>query len=186
MDDLGNYIFESQRIGFRNWKKSDLELFSALNSDAVVMKNFPNKLSTSETEAFIVRLQKHYLQNAYTFFAADLLQNKELIGFIGLVNTNFDADFTPCLEIGWRLKKEVWNQGLATEGALRCLQFAFEDLKKPEVFSFTSLGNLASERIMQKIGMTKISEFKHPKLDQSSPLLDHALYRIKKEEFKKA
>ncbi len=78
------YIFTSERLGFRNWDKQDLEAFAVLNADEEVMEHFPKTLTTSETEEFVVRMQNHYATHGYTYFATELLETGELIGFIGL------------------------------------------------------------------------------------------------------
>ena len=113
-----NYLFTSKRLGFRNWKQSDLTDFSGINQDDMVMEYFPAKLSVEETKQFIKRLQDHFEEFGHNFYAVEKLENKELIGFIGLADTRMEMDFTPCKEIGWRLKRSVWNQGYATEGAI--------------------------------------------------------------------
>lgn len=102
------------------------------------------------------------------------------IGYTGLHHAVFDTDFCPCLEIGWRLRAEAWGKGYATEGAQACLDYAFDTLHLPEIYSFTSLPNKRSERVMQKIGMQKVKEFDHPLVPCGHPLLRHVLYRIQK------
>ena len=87
------------------------------------------------------------------------------IGFIGLSEQTFEASFTPCVDIGWRLSKKEWNKGYATEGAKKCLDYAFNHLniekvnamKRPKI-------NLKSVQVMKKAGMQKISDFVHPLL----------------------
>ena len=91
---------------------------------------------------------------------------------------SFEAFFTPCIEIGWRIQHEFWGNGYATEGALRCLKYGFEALNFKKIYSFTATINAKSENVMQKIGMTKIGAFEHPFLGNSSPLKTHVLYNI--------
>jgi ribosomal-protein-alanine N-acetyltransferase len=176
--EKANYLFISERLGFRNWRESDKVPFSRMNQDAEVMKFFPNLLPQEDSFSMVDRMADHFNQNGYTFFAVETIANKELIGFIGLVNTKMDTFFTPCVEIGWRLKKSAWGKGYATEGANRCLEFAFNELKLDEIYSFTPKTNLPSENVMIKIGMTKEGEFDHPKVDTSHPLNLHVLYKI--------
>tara|TARA_R100001591_G_scaffold2681_2_gene6771 strand:+ start:6167 stop:6706 length:540 start_codon:yes stop_codon:yes gene_type:complete len=174
------YFFTSNRLGFRKFNDSDLNPFFEINSDPEVMKHFPSVLNIEQTELLIKKINNHIEEHGYGFFAVDLLPENTFIGFIGLKNSSFEADFTPCVEIGWRLDKKYWNQGLATEGSARCLDFAFSDLNVVEVYSFTALLNKASERVMQKIGMKKIGEFDHPLVEDNHPLKAHCLYRISK------
>lgn len=102
---------------------------------------------------------------------------REFIGYVGLHEIGFEADFTPGIEIGWRLAADYHNQGYATEAAKAVLKLAKES-GIGRLYSFTAKINSPSERVMQKIGMVRVGEFKHPKLSVDSPLSDHVLYRI--------
>lgn len=172
------YIFSSNRLGFRKFNNSDVDPFFKLNSDPEVMKYFPSTLDMEETQHLITRINLHIEEYGFGFFAVDHLDSNTFAGFLGLKKTNFTAEFTPCVEIGWRLSKDFWNHGLATEGAQRCLEFAFSNLKLKDIYSFTALLNLPSERVMQKIGMHKIGEFEHPSVEDLHPLKRHCLYKI--------
>ena len=101
-------------------------------------------------------------------------------GFIGLSIPSFEAPFTPCVEIGWRLDPEHWNRGYATEGARAALDFGFVSLQLAEIVSFTVPENVRSRRVMEKIGMTHSpsDDFDHPALPQGHPLRRHVLYRM--------
>jgi len=103
----------------------------------------------------------------------------EFAGFIGLAIPSFDAFFTPCVEIGWRLGVAHWNQGLATEGAGAVLQFAFGTVGLAEVVSFTTRGNVPSRRVMEKLGMHYAGDFEHPRVPEGHPLRPHVLYRTR-------
>ena len=144
------------------------------------MEHFPKPLSKDETLHFIKRLQTHYNKNGYNYFATELLDTGELIGFIGLAHQDYKSDFTPAVDIGWRLKKSAWGKGFATEGAKKCLDFAFNTLKLDRVISVCTEKNHKSENIMKKIGMVKVGEFNHPKL-KAYPEYEKCLcYEIKK------
>lgn len=177
-----SYLFTSPRLGFRNWKDSDYEAFANMNQDPEVMRFFPEPLKPEETKGLIDRIQQHFDEYGYTFYAVDHLVDDEFIGFIGMVRATFESHFTPCNEIGWRLRKEYWGTGLATEGAKACLEHGFSTLGFDEIYSFTATTNHPSENVMKKIGMTKVDEFDHPKLPADSPLLRHVLYKITKAE----
>ncbi|MEM9821562.1 MAG: GNAT family N-acetyltransferase [Bacteroidota bacterium] len=159
-----NYLFKSERLGFRNWRQTDLSEFAALNADPDVMEHFPKPLTREETLAFIERLQKHYDQNGYNYFATEVLATGELIGFIGLAYQSYETVFTPATDIGWRLKKSAWGKGYATEGARRCLAHAFQDLHLDKVVATCTFENTKSENVMKKIGMIRKGTFLHPKL----------------------
>ncbi len=157
----------------------DLLEFSKINSDPEVMRYFPSILDGSETLAMIKKFQEHFEFHGYTYFATDLLDTCEFLGFIGLFYQNYTAPFNPATDIGWRLKRSAWGKGYATEGAKRCLDNAFEDLNLEKVVSVCPRKNRASENVMKKIGMEKKGEFDHPKL-LSSPELSRCLWYEKK------
>ena len=107
----------------------------------------------------------------------ELKSNGTFIGYVGLHEIGFDADFTPGVEIGWRLDADYHNQGLATEAAKVVLKLA-KKKGLQRLYSFTAKRNSPSERVMQKIGMKKVGEFEHPNLSSVSPLRTHVLYQI--------
>lgn len=162
----GNYIFRSDRLGFRNWTTQDLVEFSKMNSDSEVMEHFPKALTQKESAKLIKRFQSHYEKNGYTYFASDVLETGEWIGFIGLAYQEYITEFTPATDIGWRLKRSAWGKGYATEGAKRCLEFAFKEMNLESVIATCTVNNVKSENVMKKIGMVKKGEFNHPELKE--------------------
>lgn len=168
---------ETPRLILRRWKQADREAFSIINSDARVMEFFPACLTRGESDALIDRAEAHIDQHGFGPFAVELRSNGELAGFVGLMVPQFDAWFTPCVEIGWRLGAAWWNQGLATEGADAVLRLAFGPLGLHEVVSFTVPANTRSRRVMEKLGMAFAGEFDHPRLPAGHPLRRHVLYR---------
>lgn len=159
-----DYIFTSERLGFRNWKDSDLDEFAKINADLKVMEHFPKPLTKSETAEYIERLKTHFNHYGFNYFATEILDSGEFIGFIGLAYQDYESKFTPAIDIGWRLKQSAWGKGYATEGAKKCLEFAFNNLQLEKIISVFTEKNTKSENVMKKIGMKKIGNFKHPKL----------------------
>ncbi|MGE8203679.1 GNAT family N-acetyltransferase [Heyndrickxia sp. NPDC080065] len=172
--------FETERLLFRDFELKDLPEFKRMNEDSEVMRYFPKTLSHEETESFFHAIVDEWKAYGYGLFAVERKDNGEFIGFIGFHRATFEADFTPCIEIGWRLKKEAWGHGFATEGAKACLKYAETAYDFKNIYSFTAKINMPSERVMQKIGLVKIKAFSHPKLDPNSPLSEHVLYALKK------
>jgi len=144
------------------------------------MEFFDVESTPEETLKFIRKMQYEYEYMGYCYFAVDLLENNEFIGFIGLLYQDYDADFTPCVDIGWRLKKSSWGHGYATEGANACLEFGFKVLALKKVYSTTPAINVKSEHVMLKIGMQKVGNFDHPKLLGNVRLKDCVVYSISK------
>lgn len=175
-----NYIFKSERLGFRSWHKNDLDTFAKLTADEAVMEYFPKTLTKVETAAFIERLQNHYEENGYCYFVVEILETGEFIGFTGLAYQRYETEFAPGVDIGWRLKKAAWGNGYATEGAKKCLDYGFNELGINRVFATCTINNTKSENVMRKIGMQKMGEFKHPNL-KAFPKLERCFwYEINK------
>ncbi len=171
---------ETERLILRHWQASDADPFCALNADPNVMEFMPACLSRHESDLLMQRIDAHFHQHGFGLFAAELRGECAFIGFIGASVPDFQAHFTPCVEIGWRLAAEHWNKGLATEGARRVVQFAFDNLQVGELVSFTVPANLRSRRVMEKLGMARnpIDDFDYPKLPPGHPLRRHVLYRL--------
>ena len=174
-------MLETDRLILRRWKPSDLPAFAEMNADPRVMEFFPGTLTREESDAFVERVESHFENHGFGLFAAELKSTGELIGFIGLHASTFQAHFTPCVEIGWRIAARFWNQGLATEGAQEVIRFAFERLKLDSLVSFTVPENIASRRLMEKLGMTHdpAEDFDHPRLPEGHRLRRHVLYRLR-------
>lgn len=175
------YLFKSSRLGFRQWSDKDLPNLIKMNANPKVMQFFPKLYSSEESQIQFKRFKDQFQKNGYCFYPVDELKSGKFIGFIGLSETNFTADFTPCIEIGWRLLPQFWNKGFATEGAKRCIVHAFEVLDIEELYAFTAKINVPSENVMKKIGMKCIEEFNHPKLESGHPLEEHILYYLNKD-----
>ena len=114
----------------------------------------------------MVRLQNHFEKYGYTYFATEILKTGEFIGFIGLAFQDYHTKFTPATDIGWRLKKTAWGKGYATEGAKRCLDFGFKEMKLKRIIATCTLKNANSENVMKKLGMKKAGLLKHPRLKE--------------------
>ena len=143
----------TERLRLRRWCAADQEPFAALNSDPRVMEHFPAVLTRSESDTLIERIESHFDRHGFGLWAVELRDVAPLVGFVGLFVPRFETEFTPCVEIGWRLDAQYWGQGIVTEGARATLKFGFETLGLEEIVSFTVPGNLRSRRVMERIGM---------------------------------
>ena len=176
---MNSKIFiETERLYLRQWQVTDAAMYILMNLDKEVMKFFPSVLNAEQSIAHIARMTEQITQNGYGLFAVERKDDHSFIGFTGFSHPTFDAWFTPCTEIGWRIAKEHWNHGFATEAAKACLEFGFKKLPLKEIFSFTSVHNKRSEQVMKKIGMQKLVEFDHPSLQDGHYLQKHVLYKI--------
>lgn len=174
------YLFKSERLGFRNWVQADVSLMDRISGDPEVMRYFPATKTTQETQDFILRMQQEFEDSGFCYFAVDRLDTLELIGFIGISAQTYEAPFNPSVDIGWRLGQKHWRKGFATEGAARCLQYAFEDLGLEQIVSVAPQANINSIRVMQKIGMKELMHFRHPLLEGFPDLVDCICYEIRK------
>lgn len=174
----GTYLFTSSRLGFRTWIDDDIQPMTLLNSDKEVMEFFPFLPSKKQTIEFIRRMQNQFLEHGFCYFAVDHLATNRFIGFIGFSMQNFDSDFTPCVDIGWRINKNYWGKGLATEGALESIKYANKHLQLNRIYSMASKTNAKSIKVMEKIGMTYIKDFEHPKLRGNPGLKKCVLFAI--------
>ncbi|NOU98679.1 GNAT family N-acetyltransferase [Paenibacillus planticolens] len=176
--------FETSRLQFRDWEESDLEPLRSLNEDEHVMRYFPKTLSTEETNRFYQSIIAEFKECGFGLYAVEVKETKDFIGFIGFHRATFESDFTPCIEIGWRLKKEAWGIGYATEGATACLQYGFNNLGFNDVYSFTAHVNAPSKNVMIKTGMNFVKMFHHPRIEKDSPLSKHVLFHKQQQQFR--
>lgn len=167
------------RLRLRAWRRSDREPFAALNADPVVMEHFPGTLTRRESDTFVDRIEAAFAEQGWGLWAVEVPGVADFVGYVGLAIPGFDASFTPCVEVGWRLDRAHWGRGYAPEGAAEALRFGLEDLGLREVVSFTAVGNTKSRRVMEKIGLTRdpAEDFDHPALPPGHPLRRHVLYR---------
>ncbi|WP_126147015.1 GNAT family N-acetyltransferase [Synechococcus elongatus] len=167
----------TDRLRLRAWQESDREPFAVLNADPVVMEHFPACLSRAESDDLVDRIEAHWQQWGFGLWAVEQKSDRAFIGFIGLKTVPFEADFTPAVEIAWRLAQPYWGQGFASEGAKAALQFGFEQLQLDTIVSFTAVCNQRSQRLMQRLGLQQVGTFEHPALPEGDRLRTHVLYR---------
>ena len=173
--------FQTERLQLRAWRDEDLAPFAAMNADPVVCRFLPSTLTRAESDAVAGRIRFFMQAEGWGLWAAELKETGDFLGFIGLSRPAFDAPFTPCVEVGWRLAARFHGRGLASEGARAAAAYAFGTLGLDEVVAFTVPDNLASRRVMEKLGMTRDphDDFDHPKLPEGHPLRRHVLYRLR-------
>jgi ribosomal-protein-alanine N-acetyltransferase len=157
-----------------------------MNADPEVMEHFPATLTRDESDALIDRIEVRFEEYGFGFWALEIAETGQFIGFTGLSVPGFEAHFTPAVEVGWRLSRSAWGHGYASEAARRALAFAFDDLELTEVVSFTSHTNRRSQNVMKRIGMTNdpADDFDHPMLDEGHPLRPHVLWRMTAERWR--
>ncbi|MCD5994781.1 GNAT family N-acetyltransferase [Pseudomonas sp. CDFA 602] len=176
---------DSARLLMRQWRDDDLPEFAAMCADPHVMRYFPEPLSRLESAALIGRIRGHFAELGFGLWALERKDNGAFIGFTGLNVVSFEDRFTPAVEICWRLAREHWGLGFASEAAWTVLGCGFERLKLDEIVSLTAVCNEPSQKVMQAIGMHHAvsDDFDHPLLPQGQPLRPHVLYRINRQQW---
>ena len=170
-----------RRVVLRQWRPGDLEPFAEMNRDPEVMRYFPALLTREESAASMKRAQAAIEEQGWGIWVVDV--DGEFGGFTGLKAPSFEAHFTPCIEIGWRLRQQFWGQGIAYQAALQALDFGFNKLRLDEIVSFTAEPNLPSRRLMERLQFVHdpAADFDHPNVPPDHPLQRHVLYRRKRE-----
>jgi RimJ/RimL family protein N-acetyltransferase len=166
-------VIRTERLVLRQWREEDREPFAALNADPVVMEHFPATMTREQSDAFVDFNIATIAERGWGLWAVEA--DGAFIGFVGLNEPRFRAG----VEIGWRLSREAWGHGYATEAAQAVLAYARDELRLDEVISFTSTTNLRSQRVMERIGMTHDprDDFDHPNVVDPR-LRRHVLYRL--------
>jgi RimJ/RimL family protein N-acetyltransferase len=163
----------TERLLLRQWRDEDRAPFAALNADPDVMEHFPSTMTREASDAFVDFNIATIAERGWGLWAVEA--DGEFIGFVGLN----EPRFRPGVEIGWRLAREAWGHGYATEAARAVLEFAFDTIGLDEVISFTSTTNVRSQHVMERIGMTcdPADDFDHPNVADER-LRRHVLYRL--------
>lgn len=172
----------TERLLLREWLPSDREPFAALNADPRVAEFLGEPMDRAASDALVDRIEAGWASEGHGLWAVERRADGAFLGFVGLAAPSFEAAFTPCVEVGWRLATEAWGHGYATEAAQEALRFGFGQRDLEEIVSFTTSTNVRSRAVMERLGMTRdpADDFDHPKLDEGNPLRPHVLYRLRR------
>lgn len=178
----GETVLETERLILRKWRPDDLDPFAEMSADPEVMRFFPTRQNRAETEAHIRLITDYMDRHGFGWWAIEVPDVLDFAGFAGLSRPGFHTHFTPCVEVGWRLRRDAWGKGYATEAGRACLDFAFKHIGLAEVVSMAVTENWRSRRVMERLCMERRAEddFGHPRLSFGHPLRHHVLYRISK------
>lgn len=168
--------FETERLIARDWERSDIEQLLAMNADKEVMRYFLNTRTPEESLTDYKIITEEITCYGFGLFAFEEKDTGKFIGYLGLHHISFELDITPAIEIAWRFRKEFWNRGYATEGAIAYFKFAKEKCNLNKIYAFTTVSNRPSARVMQKAGMKYLRNFNHPEVPINHPLVEHVLY----------
>lgn len=166
-----------QKPLLRQWIDSDLAAFAEMNADPEVMRYFLAPLTRTEAEETFQRLRTKIAQQGWGIWALEV--DGALAGMVGLMAPKWDLPFSPCVEVLWRLRKEFWGRGIAQAAAAQAIDYGFSKLKLEEIVAFTTVPNLRSIRLMERLGFKRDEQgdFDHPAVPEGHALRRHVLYR---------
>lgn len=172
--------YQTERLILRPWKQEDREPYAVLNGNPEVMRYLLRTLTREESDKMVDVIEQKMAANGWGLWAVEEKSSGAFIGFVGLNIPAYELPFSPVIEIGWRLDKPFWGKGYAPEAAAKALEIGFNQYGIEEIVAFAALENVASQRVMEKIGMRRCEEFDHPAVAENSPLRRHVLYRMAK------
>jgi RimJ/RimL family protein N-acetyltransferase len=178
----------TERLLLRDWRAADRPPFAALNADADVVEFLGGARDRAASDALVDAIAAHWVEHGFGLWAVERLEDGQFLGFTGLSRPTFVAHFTPAVEVGWRLARRAWGHGYATEAARASIAFGFETVGLDEIVSFTVPANTRSRAVMKRIGMTREAsdDFDHPRLREGDSLRRHVMYRLTRDDWRRA
>jgi RimJ/RimL family protein N-acetyltransferase len=166
----------TERLRLRQWRADDVPPWAAMNADPLVREYFPEVLTYAQSAGSVAAFQAELAARGWGWWALEVAATGAFIGFAGLDPVDEEMPFGG-VEVGWRLAREAWGHGYATEAGRACLDHGFAVLGLPEILAVTVAGNLRSRAVMDRIGMTydPADDFEDPTVD--GPLRHCVLYR---------
>ena len=182
---MSEFRLETKRLILRDWRDADVDPFHAICSDPIVMATLGPLMSRDEVAALIERMQRLQSELGHCFWAMERKADRQLIGWCGIIRGSIATPIAAMPEAGWRMTPPAWGKGYVTEAAIASVQWAFDTLPDDAVWAITTVENLASRAVMERVGMVHLPEldFDHPNVDADSPLLRHVTYRIERAEW---
>lgn len=157
-------MYRTERLVLRRWRDDDIEPFTAMCADNEVMRFFPSIMTAPECVDMVAAIEARFEANGFGLWAVE--HDTRFIGYVGLNLTGpaFTVPFAPCHEVGWRLARDAWGHGFATEAAQESLRIGFEEFGIETIFSWTTQENRRSEAVMKRLGMARRADldFDHP------------------------
>jgi len=168
----------TERLLMRRWREADREPFAALNGDPRTMVYFPATLDRAESDALVDRIEQRFEEQGFGLWALEISETGQFIGFTGLNPMPPDVPGAGGMEIGWRMARQAWHHGYATEAARAAVGVAFEGAGLPELWSMTAVLNEPSQAVMRRLGMIEVARFEHPRVPAGHRLQPHVTYHL--------
>jgi RimJ/RimL family protein N-acetyltransferase len=167
-DDI---VLTTHRIALREWREGDDALAAAMQTPAVLRWLQDEAMPVRRPGSIVERMRAMQEEHGHCFWVAERQSDEAFLGYCGLKRVDAEGtDLTGSFEIGWSLAEQYWGRGYATEAAMAVLERAFAVHEASSVVAFTVAENVASWRVMKRIGMTR-----RPDLDFEDPAFSHAL-----------
>jgi RimJ/RimL family protein N-acetyltransferase len=164
----------------RRWRPADREPFAEMNADPEVMRFFPSTMERAQSDAFVDLIEQRFETLGFGLWALELTETGEFLGYTGLNPMPDGVPGAGEMELGYRLKRDAWGHGYATEAAHATVATAFERIELDEIWSMTAVLNTPSQAVMRRAGLTLYGYFEHPRIAVGSPLRAHVAYRRKR------
>jgi RimJ/RimL family protein N-acetyltransferase len=147
---------ETERLVLRRWSTDDVDALAAVFAEPAFW-HFPFRrgFTRDETEQFVERQLEHWATHGFGMWAVELKADGRLAGYTGLAIPTWLPQVLPAVEVGWRLHPDHWGRGLATEGGAASLRYGFEKLGLDRIIAIAMPDNVASLRVMAKLGMVE-------------------------------
>jgi RimJ/RimL family protein N-acetyltransferase len=173
-------VIETPRLRLRRWQAGDAAPWAAMCADPQVMATIGPLQTPDEAEATMARLDAGIARDGHGFWALERRADGAFLGFCGIKPGPEATPIAGLPEIGWRLARAAWGQGLASEAAAACLAWAWANRDWPAVFAITTPGNARSLAVMTRLGMAEVAvgAFDDPALPPGHPLRLHLTFRI--------
>lgn len=149
---MPKFTFETKRLDFRPLKHSDENDLYEILGDLEAMRFYPAPKTRQETREWIERSIKLNNKTGMGFFAMVAKETSEFIGECGLLPQDIDGE--KCIEIGYHVKRKHWRKGYASEAALGCRDYGFENFGVKKLISLVRPENIPSAGVARKVGMT--------------------------------
>lgn len=150
-------IIETERLYLRELQIDDKKELMRVLSDPKSMEFYPHPFSEQEVEKWIQWNIDNYKNYNHGLWAVILKEGDIFIGDCGITMQNIGDEIVP--EIGFHIIKDHCKNGYATEAALACKEYAFKVLHFPKIFSYTTIRNIPSQKVAEKIGLQFYKSF---------------------------
>jgi ribosomal-protein-alanine N-acetyltransferase len=173
----------TDRLRLGSWLPEHRAAYAALNADPETMEFFPSMLTREQSDAMVDGYEVTFERHGFGIWSVTTVDGA-FIGAVGLLPVGTDMPFGPTVEVGWRLARDQWGQGYATEAARAAIDWGFSECELPEIVAFTSVVNLRSRAVMERLGMhhDPAEDFLHPRVASGHHLQPHVLYRLRRTE----